>query len=110
MTQPKRLPAALARLLKDRSWQQFLLTAVTAWNRNALSRIAAAILLSWLAGAGVLHLAEGGGNPEFATWGGSLWNVWVVLFSGPSASPQTIPGRVATMLLLLAGACLGGLF
>jgi voltage-gated potassium channel len=57
-----------------------------------------------------LHLAEGDGNPEFATWGGSLWNVWGVLFNGPSAPPQTVPGRAATMLLLLAGACLGGLF
>src|SRR5436309_2364555 len=110
MTQTKRLRSALARLLKDRPWPQLLLAAVTAWNRNALGRIAAAILLSWLAGAAALRLAEGGANPEFATWAGSLWNVWGVLFNGPSAPPQTASGRAATMLLLLAGACLGGLF
>ena len=27
-------------------------------------------------------------NPEFATWGDSLWNVWVLLFSGLETPPK----------------------
>ena len=41
-----------------------------------------AVILTWLVGATAIYLAERRVNPDFATWGDSLWNVWVLLFSG----------------------------
>ncbi len=100
----------LLRLFRERSWREALLAAVSAWNRNQLRRIALAILLTWLGGAAGLHLAERGSNPAFDTWAESLWNAWLVLFSGVNAPPATAAGRLVTMLLLVAGVALAGLF
>ncbi len=69
-----------------------------------------AIVLAWVAGATLLFLAERGKNEAFDSWWESLWNVWVLLFSGPEVSPKTRAGKVITMLLLGVGVGLAGLF
>ena len=43
-----------------------------------------AVILIWLIGALVLHLAERQTNTAFGTIGESLWNVWILIFSGRS--------------------------
>ncbi len=64
----------------------------------------------WVVGAVALHLAEQDANADFATWTESFWNVWVLLFSGLDNPPKTIPGRMVTMVLLVLGVGLAGLF
>jgi len=110
MDRPKRVNNQVRRLLKDGSWRRTLLTVLTAWNRNQVWRILTAILLIWLFGATALHLAERGGNPAFDTWGESLWNVWVTLFSGLNNTPNTLVGRAVAVLVIVSGVALSGLF
>ncbi len=80
------------------------------WNQHQVGLIIAALFLSWLLGAVLIHLAERDDNPEFATWFDSFWNVWVLLFSGVENSPKTPLGRLLTMLLLVTGVGLASLF
>jgi len=80
------------------------------WARQQLLRVLMAIVLAWVAGATLLFLAERGKNEAFDSWWESLWNVWVLLFSGPEVSPKTRAGKVITMLLLGVGVGLAGLF
>jgi voltage-gated potassium channel len=89
-----------------------LLATVRAWNRHQVGRVVVGVLLTWLVGGTAIYLAERGTNPDFATWGGSLWNIWVLLFSGLDIDtpPQTTPGRLVTMVLLVLGVGLAGLF
>jgi voltage-gated potassium channel len=98
------------RLWKERSWRRALLTIVSAWNRNQVRRIVTAILLIWITGATGLHLAEGGSNPAFDTWWESLWNVWLILFSGINSAPTTVVGRILTIVVIVSGVALVGLF
>ncbi len=81
-----------------------------AWNRHQVTRIIAALAVAWLLGATALYLAERGVNSEFATWGESLWKVWVLLFSGLDQPPMTVTGRLLTMALLVLGVGTAGLF
>jgi len=78
--------------------------------RNELARFVAAIFVLWLVGATVIHLAERGDKGSFATWGDSFFNVWVMLFSGVDTPPKTLIGRGVTVMILVAGVCLVGLF
>lgn len=78
--------------------------------RNELARFVAAIFVLWLVGATVIHLAERGDQGSFATWGDSFFNVWVMLFSGVDTPPKTLIGRGVTVMILVAGVCLVGLF
>ena len=96
--------------LKARGWRSSVLAAVSAWNRNQIRQVMTAVVLTWLVGATALHWAERGENPDFATWGDSLWGVWVVLFSGLDAPPKTTAGRLVMMALLVIGVGLAGLF
>jgi voltage-gated potassium channel len=80
------------------------------WNRNRIIRLVAAVIVSWLAGSIAIYFAEKDANLDFATWGDSLWNVWVLLFSGLDSPPKTLVGRLLTMLLLGLGVGLAGLF
>ena len=73
-------------------------------------RIAACVIIVWIIGAIGIHLAERHSNDEFRTWASSLWNVWVILFSGIGEPPHTSLGRAFAMLLLGAGVGLAGLF
>lgn len=81
-----------------------------AWRRRRINRLVAAVLLCWLGGSVAIHLAERNHNPDFDSWADSLWNVWVLLFSGLDNPPKTTPGRLVTMALLVAGVGLAGLF
>ena len=97
--------------LKSGRWREALLTALAAWNRNQVALIAAAVVVTWLVGAAALYLAERETNPDFDSWGDSLWGVWVLLFSGlDAASPKTTAGRIIAMILLVLGVGLAGLF
>ena len=96
--------------LKSGAWRGAVLAVVSAWNRNQVRQVVTAVLLTWLLGATALHWAERGVNPDFATWGDSLWGVWVVLFSGLDSAPKTTAGRLVMMALLVLGVGLAGLF
>ena len=78
--------------------------------RNEMVRFLGAILALWVVGATVIHLAERGGNEAFDTWGESFFRVFVILFSGVDQPPKTPVGRLMTVLILVAGVCLVGLF
>ena len=51
----------------------------------------------------------GGTNPAFETWGESLWNVWVTLFSGLNNAPNSPVGRLVVSAVLVVGVALAGL-
>ena len=98
------------RAWKSRPWREVLLAALTAWNRHQVGRIIAGVFLTWLVGGTAIYLVERGANPDFATWGDSLWNVWLLLFSGLDTPPKTTAGRLVTSVLLVLGVGLAGLF
>lgn len=100
----------LNRLLNEKGWRRTLLAVVMYWNRDQLLRLLTAILVIWLVGSTALHLVERGANPAFDTWGESLWNVWVTLFSGMNNSPNTLVGRAIAVLVIVSGVALAGLF
>jgi voltage-gated potassium channel len=97
---------------KRKSWRQALLTVLTGWNRYQIGRVVGGVILTWLIGALGLYLAERRTNPAFGSFGESLWDVWVLLFSGldQDQPPKTLAGRLLTMVLLVAGVGLAGLF
>src|SRR4051794_35462242 len=100
----------LVRVFRPGPRFEAVLSFLATWNRHQIARIIGAITLAWLIGATALHLAERA-NPAFKTWGGSLWNVWVLLFSGNVEEPlHSVTGRLVTMVLLGAGVGLAGLF
>lgn len=98
------------RISETSSLRADLVAAVINWRRNQLLPIFGVMVVAWLVGATIVHLAERGGNPAFDTWSESLWNVWVALISGPNEPPQTSIGRLTTVLLMGVGVCLIGLF
>src|SRR5437764_10479499 len=100
----------ILRALALRTWQAVFLSALTTWNRHQVARVVTAVLLSWLLGATAVYWAERQVNPDFATWGNSLWKVWILLFSGLDTPPRTVAGRLVTMVLLVLGVGLAGLF
>ena len=69
-----------------------------------------AVTVAWLLDALGLYPRERNVNSEFATWGESLWTVWVLLFSGLDQPPKTAAGRVLTMAILVLGVGSAGLF
>ena len=87
-----------------------LAMVLRAWGRSQLIRVLILIVVAWVIGASMLHLAERGGNPAFDTWGEAFWNVWVLLFSGLDDPPKTQAGKIITMVLLGVGVGLAGLF
>jgi voltage-gated potassium channel len=103
----------LSELGQDRdkaSWRAKLLSVLTAWNRHQVWRILVAVVVIWIAGGTALHYAERGTNPAFKTWGGSLWNVWLTLFSGLNNVPNSTVGRLVVSVVLVVGVALAGLF
>lgn len=65
----------------------------------------------WTLGALFLWVAEARSNPEYGTLGQSFWNIAVCLFSGlDSGAPQTGPGKVAVVALLVLSAGIVGIF
>jgi voltage-gated potassium channel len=80
------------------------------WARTQLVRVLGAMVVAWIVGATLLYFVERGGNEAFDSWWESLWNVWVLLFSGPEVSPRTRAGKFITMGLLGVGVGLAGLF
>ena len=98
-------------LFRAGRWRRALLSALTSWNRNQVVQIAAAVVLTWIAGAATLYLAERGvKESEFSTPTGALWGVWVLLFSGMDSAPSTVAGQMIAMILLVLGVGLAGLF
>ena len=83
---------------------------LTAWNRHQVWKILTAVVVIWIASGTALHFAERDTNGAFKTWGESLWNVWVTLFSGLSFAPNSVVGRVVVSLVLVVGVALAGLF
>jgi voltage-gated potassium channel len=106
----RRRPAKIAVSSRVQPWREFVLSALTAWNRHQVARIIAAVATAWLLGGTALYLAERHVNTDFATWGESLWTVWVLLFSGLDQPPKTLIGRVLTMGMLVLGVGSAGLF
>ncbi len=96
--------------LKAARWRELFLSALSAFNRNQVGRIAAAVILTWLLGAVAIFFAEHGTNPDYETFGQALWGVWVLLFSGVDGPPMTTAGRIIAMILVVVGVGLAGLF
>lgn len=99
-----------ARAIGTRGWRESVLSAWATWTRHQIARIVVAVVLAWLVGATALYFAERRVNPEFATWTDTLWNVWVLLFSGLDQPPKTVVGRLVTMVILVLGVGAAGLF
>jgi len=106
----RRFQARSARALKTRRWRHRALSVWARWNRHQIARIIIAVLLAWLVGATALYYAERRVNADFATWTETLWNVWVLLFSGLDQPPKTPVGRLTTMAVLVLGVGAAGLF
>lgn len=100
----------VGRALESRRWREALLSALAAWNRHQVARIIGAVTVTWVLGATALYFAERRVNRDFATWADSLWNVWVLLFSGIDQAPKTVFGRLVTMVILVIGVGAAGLF
>ena len=64
------------------SWREALLNVLKAWNRHQVWKILTATVVIWIISGIALHFAERETSPAFATFGESLWHVWVTLFSG----------------------------
>jgi len=92
------------------SWRDTLLSMLAAWNRHQVWKILTAIVVIWIVSSTALHYAERGTNPEYETWGESLWNVWITLFSGLNNAPTTPVGRLVVSAVLVVGVALAGLF
>jgi Trk K+ transport system NAD-binding subunit len=107
---PDAAPKHLKRWIKQRVGRESLQIALARWNRHQPIRIVTAVVIAWVVGATLIHLAEQKVNPEFETWTGSFWNVWVIMFSGIGDSPKTALGRFIAMLLLGTGVGIAGLF
>jgi len=71
----------LGRVPVKASWRDTLLSVLAAWNGHQVWKILTAIVAIWIVSGTALHFAERGTNPAFETWGESLWNVWITLFS-----------------------------
>jgi voltage-gated potassium channel len=87
-----------------------VLRVVAIWNRFQVGGVIVGVVLIWLTGAAVLHLVERETNKAFGTIGESLWSVWILIFSGEVEPPTSIIGRIASMVLLVAGVGVAGLF
>lgn len=102
-------PILLSRLRRNDdplSWRELFVRL----RRNRFFQILAMLLAAWIVGALVIHYAEGEDNRAFATWGESLWNVWLALFNGMNDTPKTFIGRIAAIVILIVGVCLVGVF
>ncbi len=61
------------------------------------------LVVAWIGGAILLYLAEHGSNPAFVSWGEALWSVLVIMFSGLEVLPETLLGRLLSLVVLAAG-------
>jgi voltage-gated potassium channel len=95
--------------LEAGTWRQ-LLTTVATWGRHQLGRVVVASLAVWLLGSLGLYFAERNANPLYASFPDSLWNVWLLIFSGLQDAPTTPAGRLLAMALVLVGVVLVGFF
>ncbi len=83
---------------------------IKSWARYQIVRVLAIMVVAWVVGATLLHFVERGENEAFSSWWESLWNVWILLISGPDVSPKTRAGKLITMALLGVGVGVAGLF
>ncbi|MHB1557728.1 MAG: potassium channel family protein [Isosphaeraceae bacterium] len=95
------------------TWRQRLVAAMASWNRYQVGRVIEGVILTWIAGAVILYLAEHRAESAgYSSFVESLWSVWALLFSGldNDYTPHTTIGRIVAMFLLVAGVGLAGLF
>src|SRR5262249_53327857 len=95
---------------KQKGWRRVFLRLMSGWNRFQVGRVIGAVILIWMSGALVIHLAERGANEAFDTFAESLWSVWILLFAGEMEPLHTTTGHITAMFLLVAGVGLAGLF
>ena len=100
----------LGRARDTAAWLDALLSVLTACNRHQVWKILTSIVVIWIVSSTALHFAERGTNKAFETWGESLWNVWVTLFSGLNNAPNSTAGRIVVSAVLIVGVALAGLF
>ncbi len=87
-----------------------LLRILAIWNRFQVGGVIIGVVSIWLVGGVVLFLVERETNKAFGNLGDSLWNVWILIFSGEVEPPTSIIGRITSMVLLVAGVGVAGLF
>lgn len=101
--------SVILRAIEAGTWRK-LLSSLAVWSRHQLGRVVVAALAVWILGSVGLHLAERRVNPLYGTPYDSLWNVWLLLFSGLQDAPMTPAGRLLAMGLVLIGVVLAGFF
>ena len=96
--------------VKQKGLRGTFLRILSFWNRFQVGGVIVGVAVIWVVGSLVLHLVERETNAAFGTIGESLWNVWILIFSGEVETPKSLVGRVAAMVLLVAGVGVAGLF
>lgn len=94
--------------LLSRNATRRLVYSLAAWSRHQLIQLVLVTLGIWLAGSFALYLVERGGNPAYEHPADALWNVWLLLFSGPEDAPKSRLGRLLAMFLVLVGVAMVG--
>lgn len=101
-----RLPVFFSRgsLRKERRDEDRLLRGLLRLLRKArtLRRTILLLLIAWVVSAWLLHAAEWD-EPEFESWGESLWSVLVIMFSGFEIQPASVPGRILATVVMGTG-------
>ncbi len=96
--------------VKQKGLRGTLLRILSVWNRFQVGGVIVGVAVIWVVGALVLHVVERETNAAFSTIGESLWRVWILIFSGEVETPKSLIGRIAAMVLLVAGVGVAGLF
>ncbi len=87
-----------------------LIASLSTWGRKQLVRLLLVSLVVWLLGSLALYHAERQANPDYHTAFDALWNVWILLLTGPGDSPKTTAGRLVVMVLAVLGVAMIGFF
>ena len=97
---------------KRRNWRLTLLAILTSWNRYQVGRVIGGVILVWLVGACRALPGRAQTNPGLRHAGGiTLERLGPpVQRPGRCRTPKTAVGRLAAMVLLVAGVGLAGLF
>ena len=105
----KRKLKTYVRLLRGDPWRR-IVKSFASWLRHQLGLLIVVTTACWLLGSVALFLVERGVNPAYETFFDALWNVWLIFFTGLEDAPETFFGRLLSMLLIIVGVALVGLY
>lgn len=105
----KALVRAVLQAIDAGTLRRFI-TSLSTWSRHQLFRLFIVSMSIWLSGSLALYYAERRENPDFHSGFDALWNVWILLLTGPGDSPKTTAGRLVEMVLAVCGVAMVGFF